>query len=85
MVIRYNSEFVKQYSKLPEYIKDISELKIGIFISNPFLPVLRTHKLTGKLSGFWSFSISYRYRVIFEFLINGDVKFHSIGGHEIYR
>jgi addiction module RelE/StbE family toxin len=42
---------------------------MSIFSQNPFDPKLRTHKLTGKLKGLWSFSVSYNYRVIFRFIV----------------
>jgi addiction module RelE/StbE family toxin len=58
---------------------------ISIFSQNPFDPKLRTHKLTGKLKGLWSFSISYDCRVIFRFTNDHDVLLIDIGSHdEVY-
>ncbi|QQS23413.1 type II toxin-antitoxin system RelE/ParE family toxin [bacterium] len=51
----------------------------------PLHPSLDTHKLSGELDGFWSFSINYRYRIIFEFIPDGSVRFHAVGGHEVYK
>jgi mRNA-degrading endonuclease YafQ of YafQ-DinJ toxin-antitoxin module len=31
--------------------------KMKIFLENPFFPQLRTHKLSGKLAGQWTFSV----------------------------
>lgn len=36
-------------------------------------PGLRLHKLTGRLAGFWSISVSGNWRVIFRF-DNGDAE-----------
>ena len=35
------------------------------FVSDPFAHVLRTHKLTGKLSGCLAFSVAHDCRVVF--------------------
>ena len=58
---------------------------MSIFSQDPFDPKLRTHKLTGKLKGLWSFSISYDCRVIFRFINDHDVLLIDIGSHdEVY-
>lgn len=86
MKIIYSSKFAREYKKLPKNIKDIAERKEMIFRKNPFDSKLKTHKLKGKLKNFLSFSIEYKYRIIFEF--SKDEKtayFHSIGDHDIYQ
>jgi len=85
MKIIYSSKFAREYKKLPNNIKDIAEEQEIIFRKNPFGQKLKTHKLKGKLSGFLSFSIGYKYRIIFEFAEdNKTVYFHSVGDHDIY-
>lgn len=84
MKIRYSSKFFREYKKLPLLVKKAAEQREEIFRENPFDSSLRTHKLTGKLKDFWSFSISQEHRIIFEFVDNGVVWFHSIGNHSIY-
>ncbi len=61
------------------------EKKEKIFRQDPFKPQLKTHKITGKLKGYWAFSFDYERRIIFEFVSKKVVWFHSVGGHEIYR
>lgn len=85
MKIIYSSKFAKEYKKLPRRIKLIAEKKEKIFRKDPFDSSLKTHKLSGKLKDFYSFSINYQYRVIFEFKDKGVVWFHKVGTHEIYR
>lgn len=46
---------------------------------------LHTHKLNGKLSGFYAFSINSRYRIIFELVSDDIIRFHSVGTHDIYE
>ncbi len=54
-------------------------------MANPLNPVLRTHKLSGKLESYWSFSINYEMRILFEFIDKETVGFVDFGTHEIYR
>ena len=85
MKIYYTSKFESSYKKLPRLVKNEAELKEDIFRKNPRDPVLKTHKLTGKLRGFWSFSIDRKYRIIFEFVNSGAIVFHKAGTHDIYK
>lgn len=86
MEIIYSPKFTREYKKLPDGIKDNAEAQEKIFRKNPFDPKLKTHQLKGKLSGFLSFSIGYKYRIIFEFAKDKNtVYFHSVGDHDIYE
>lgn len=85
MKIIYSSKFIKEYKKLPEEIKITAEFKEKIFRNNPFNKILNTHKLSGKLKEFWSFSINNKYRIIFELEKNNLIYFHSVGDHSIYQ
>jgi len=86
MEIIYTSKFAREYKKLPSNIKDIAEGQEFLFRKDPFDPKLKTHKLKGRLSGFSSFSIGYKYRIIFEFAKDKNtVYFHSVGDHDIYE
>ena len=85
MEIIYSSKFAREYKKLPSNIKNIAEEQESIFRKDPFDPKLKTHKLKGKLSGYLSFSIGYKCRIIFEFAKDKNtVYFHSVGNHDIY-
>ena len=85
MQIIYSSKFTREYKKLPWHVKKIAEQKEEVFRENVFHPSLKTHKLTGNLQGFWSFSIDYKYRIIFEFADEKIIYFHSVGTHAIYQ
>ena len=84
MKIIYLQKFERDYRKMSEKIKNIAEKREKIFRKNPFDRRLKTHKLHGELSEFWSFSINYRYRVIFDFVDESTVRFYTIGKHDIY-
>jgi len=86
MEIIYSPKFAREYKKLPRDVKSLAEKQESIFRKDPFDPKLKTHKLKGKFSGFLSFSIGYKYRIIFEFSKNKKtVHFHTVGNHDIYQ
>ena len=70
-------KFLKQHRELSKDIK-ILFVKLELNLHDP---VLKTHKLHGKLSRFHGASINYRYRIVFRF----DEKHiypQSIGSHD---
>lgn len=82
--VKYSREFFKDLKKVPkEQLRFLKE-KEKIFRKDIFDPRLKTHKLKGKLVGFYSFSVSYRWRIIFQ-IEGNDVIFHAIGTHSIYK
>lgn len=86
MNIFYTSKFKREYKKLTLEIKKKAETREALFRKEPFASILKTHSLKGVLEGFWSFSVDFSYRIIFEF--NDDqtiVIFHSVGTHDIYK
>ncbi len=84
MEILYSPKFVRQLKKLPKEIQALAGRREDIFREDPFDPRLKTHKLSGVLDGFFSFSINYSYRIIFKFIDSSVVHFHQIGTHDIY-
>ena len=59
--------------------------RVAIFQVNPFDPRLKTHRLSGKLQGLWSFSVDFDVRVVFSFVEPIRVVFVDIGTHdEVY-
>lgn len=86
MQIIYSSKFAREYKKLTSELKSVAKKKEKIFRKDPFDIRLKTHKLSGDLEGFLSFSLDFKNRIIFEF---DDTKkvvyFHSVGSHDIYK
>ncbi len=85
MKIIYTTKFAREYKKLPQKIKIQAEERERLFRQNPFHSLLDTHKLHGRLKTFWSFSIDYKYRIVFEIGNNKTIYFHSIGDHSVYQ
>jgi len=78
-------KFVQKWSKLNSKTKKKTTEKIDIFLRNPYMTALKTHKLSGKLQEYWSFSIDYHLRIMFRFIDKQTVEFIDIGTHEIYK
>jgi addiction module RelE/StbE family toxin len=86
--IAYSSHFLKSLSKLIKKNRSLAEKydkRLNLFIENPFHPSLNTHKLSGYLNGYWSFTVEYDLRVVFYFSSSSKVVFAEIGTHdEVY-
>ena len=81
--------FKKLVRKNPQ-LRPLIEATLELLSEDCFNPSLRTHKLTGDLSGIWSCFIDYDYRILFEFAIDPEDEEEAIlllkmGSHdEVY-
>lgn len=86
----YRLIFTEQYEKRARrFLKRHPDLEshylttLKILETNPFHPSLRLHRLSGRLSGLHSISITISYRITLEFLIQGnDIVPVDIGDHD---
>ena len=85
MQIEYSPEFRRVFKKLHKDVKLEAVKKEKIFRVNMHDSRLKTHKLSGKLMGYLAFSITYSYRIIFTIESKNLIRFHSIGGHDMYK
>lgn len=83
--IYVTTKFSRNFKNLPVEIKRKAASSEIIFRSNPFDKRLKTHKLKGVLREFYSFSVGYRYRVLFSFENGDKVTFVDVGTHKIYQ
>jgi addiction module RelE/StbE family toxin len=89
MEVSFSDSFKKVFRKRVKSTEIEKEFwnRLELFINDPFDSKLKTHKLSGKLKGLWSFSIEYDLRVVF-FFTNDKTKkavFVDIGTHdEVY-
>lgn len=85
MQVFYQTLFIRQFKKLnPDLQNEVLE-KIEIFKDNYKNPILKTHKLHGRLKDFYSFSINYSHRIVFEIQDNNKAIFLEIGSHDLYK
>ncbi len=70
MQVSFSTTFKRSFKKRIKGNTDLESRfwqKLEQFTVDPFDPSLRTHKLSGKLREFWSFSIDYDARILFYF------------------
>lgn len=77
--IRQARKFLKKHPEIHgQYRKTLELLEL-----NPYHPSLRLHSLRGRMSGLSSVSINISYRIVTEFIIEGDeILFVNIGKHD---
>lgn len=85
MTVHFTSQFIKELKKLSKDKQKLAIQRELYFKKNPFDPRLKTHKLSGKLQGYWAFSLTYSDRVLFRFIEQDEVIFYKIGSHDIYK
>ena len=83
--ISFYSGFEKEFERLPKQIQALARKKDKLFRQDAFHPLLKTHKLSGRLKDDWAYSVNQQYRVHFYFIDDYSVMYVSIGTHEIYR
>lgn len=73
--------------KNPGVAEDI-RAALHLLAEDAFHPILKTHKLKGKLEGSWACSVGYDLRIIFEFVQHEGseaILLEAIGTHqEVY-
>jgi addiction module RelE/StbE family toxin len=86
--VSFSSSFKRAFKKRIKGNTDLESKfyqKLEQFATDSFDPSLKTHKLSGKLKDFWSFSIDYDARVLFYFTEDEKAVFVDIGSHdEVY-
>ena len=83
--ISFKPTFVKQMNKLEkELVEEVFE-KIELFKNEKNHKLLKVHKLHGKLSEHFSFSVNYKFRIVFKYERKSQVVFLDIGDHDIYK
>lgn len=83
--VAFSSSFNRAFKKRISGNRQLEEKfweRVGVFTNNPHDPSLRTHKLSGKLKGLWSFSVEYDIRVVFSFVGSNRAVFEDIGNHD---
>lgn len=84
-IIKYSPTFLKSLKKFPKSQIKFLDKKEKIFRKNIFDKRLKTHKLRGELSEFYSFSVSYHWRIVFHFEDKDIIVLDNIGTHSVYK
>ncbi|MEK7652474.1 MAG: plasmid stabilization protein [Patescibacteria group bacterium] len=85
LTISFKATFVKQVNKLEKALTDEIFEKIKLLKNKKNHKTLKVHKLHGKLSNCFSFSVNYNTRIVFEYLTKGEIVLLFVGSHDIYK
>jgi addiction module RelE/StbE family toxin len=80
----HGSRYIERYRILDERTKKRVKKTLRLFEQNPFHPSLRLHKLSGKMEGYWSISVTMQYRIILD-IREDQIILISVGTHAIYE
>ncbi|MCX6716700.1 MAG: type II toxin-antitoxin system mRNA interferase toxin, RelE/StbE family [Candidatus Taylorbacteria bacterium] len=83
--INFTPFFVKKFKSFEKDLREEALEKIELFRLKDNHTQLKVHKLNGNLKGKLSFSINYKYRIVFEYLDKNTVILHSMGDHDVYK
>lgn len=76
--------FLRQFEKLDSELRDDALEKIEAFKDRANHARLRVHKLRGPLAGQASFSVNYKYRIVFQYVSRDEAVLLAIGDHDVY-
>jgi mRNA-degrading endonuclease YafQ of YafQ-DinJ toxin-antitoxin module len=65
MRLTASPRFARRARKLKDPHGALLRAALQRFVADPRDPILRTHKLKGKLAGYWAFSVAGNVRVVF--------------------
>ncbi len=84
--VGYSSEFLRAHNKLDTLLQDEVDDTILLFKDRSNHRQLRVHKLHGKYAKCWSFSVNYKFRIVFVYVGKGKntVSLVTVGDHSIY-
>jgi mRNA-degrading endonuclease YafQ of YafQ-DinJ toxin-antitoxin module len=85
MEVAFAPQFRRQFKKLDKPLQEEALEKIEMFNHIENHLALKVHKLKGTLVGRFSFSVNYRYRIIFMWTdTNKTAILLAIGDHSLY-
>lgn len=83
--IVYTPRFAKQIKTLDPQLQEETIQKIELFKNIKNHKQLKVHKLKGYFSGRYSFSVNYKFRIVFSYLSKKEAVLLALGNHEIYK
>jgi mRNA-degrading endonuclease YafQ of YafQ-DinJ toxin-antitoxin module len=83
--LNFKPSFVREFNLLETDLADEVVEKIELFKDRANHKALKVHKLHGRLSDYFSFSVNYKIRIVFQFISDKEAVLLAIGDHDIYR
>jgi mRNA-degrading endonuclease RelE of RelBE toxin-antitoxin system len=85
MKVYFKPSFVRKLKKLDPALQREAKSKIELLKDKKNHKMLEVHKLKGRLFDFYSFSVNYKDRVVFEYENENEAVLLSIGDHDVYK
>ncbi len=85
ILVGYTASFIKKFSKLNSDLQEEFLEKIDLFKNKKNHEQIKVHKLKGKLGGRYSFSVNYKYRIVFLYKSKNNAVLLSLGSHDVYK
>ncbi len=85
IAVSYTPTFLRQLRALSAELREEAIEKVALLAEPKNHHSLKVHKLKGRLAGRYSFSVNYRYRIVFRYLAKKEVALLAIGDHDVYR
>lgn len=83
--IIYAPIFIKSFKRLENNLQEEVLEKIELFKNTFNHNKLKVHKLNGVYSKCYSFSVNYKYRIVFQYESKNKVAMLAVGDHYIYK
>jgi len=83
--VLYSKKFLKMLSKLDPNLQEEMLEKIDLFKNTENHKRLKLHKLKGDLRGCYSFSVNYRYGVLFQYDFKKNPILLIVNDHGMYN
>lgn len=85
MDISLSPQFRKQLRKLEQPLQEETLEKIELFKDKDNHKQLKVHTLHGRLKDRYSFSVNYKFRIVFMYLSKNEIVLLAIGDHDVYK
>ncbi len=83
--VSFTPNFIRRYNSSGGDLQEEIFEKIELLKNRSNHKQLKVHKLKGKLSGRYSFSVNYRTRIIFRYIDANEVSLITMGDHDLYK
>lgn len=83
--IRYKPSFIRAFKRLHPQLQEEVEIVIEKLQDPGNHKSLRVHKLEGRLKKFYSCSVNYKNRIVFEFEKEAIIVLLAVGDHDVYK
>lgn len=85
LTISFKPSFLRKMNQLDTDLREEVVEKVNLLKDIKNHRLLKVHKLHGPLSGWFSFSVNYKIRIVFEYVSKTEVALLSIGDHNVYN